>query len=73
MTIEDQQVEVPQALKLYTVAETAAILSVSKKSVYNWIKQAALPAIRLGPGQRYLRIRQTDLERFISAQDFQGV
>jgi excisionase family DNA binding protein len=71
MTHKDQHREIPQALKLYTVAETAAILSVSKKSVYNWIKQAALPAIRLGPGQRYLRIRQTDLERFIAKRDFE--
>ena len=71
MTNDTQQPDLPESLKLYTVAETAAILSVSKKSIYNWIKQEALPALRLGPGQRYLRIRKIDLEAFINEQDFQ--
>ena len=57
---------VPTTLELFTVAETAAILGVSRKLVSQWIRQGALPAIRLGPGQRLLRIRRVDLEAFIA-------
>ena len=60
----------PDTLDLYTVAETAAILGVSEKLVFTWIKQNILPAIRLGPGRRLIRIRRTDLERFVET-DFQ--
>ncbi len=55
-------------LDLYSVAETAAILGVSEKLVFNWIKQGILPAIRLGPGRRLIRIRRIDLEKFINTE-----
>ena len=56
---------VPLSLELFTVAETAAILGVSRRLVTNWIHAGALPVIRLGPGQRLLRIKRADLESFI--------
>ncbi len=56
---------VPASLEFYTVAETAAILGVSRRLVTNWIHDGALPVIRLGPGQRLLRIKRSDLESFI--------
>ncbi len=56
---------VPASLEFYTVAETAAILGVSRRLVTNWIHDGALPVIRLGPGQRLLRIKRADLESFI--------
>ncbi len=52
-------------LELFTIAECAAILNVSRKLISNWIRTGALPAIRLGPGQRLLRVRKQDLEAFI--------
>ena len=52
-------------LSLFTVAEAAAILDVSRKLVSNWIHSGALSCIRLGPGKRLIRIRQQDLETFI--------
>ena len=52
-------------LELFNIAECAAILGVSRKLVSNWIRSGALPAIRLGPGQRLLRVRRQDLEAFI--------
>jgi len=52
-------------LRLFTVAEAAAILDVSRKLVSNWIHSGALSCIRLGPGKRLIRIRQQDLEAFI--------
>ena len=53
------------SLELFTVAECAAILNVSRKLIGNWIREGALPAVRLGPGQRLIRIRKQDLEHFI--------
>lgn len=67
---QKHQPQVPVSLELYTVAETAIILNVSKRSVFNWIKQGALSTIRLGPGQRLIRILRTDLEEFINTQEF---
>lgn len=55
----------PETLDLYTVAETAAILNVSQKTVSGWIREETLPAIRLGPGQRLIRVRRADLEAFV--------
>lgn len=63
----DQERSTTPNLKLLSVAETAAILDVSRKLISNWIHAGALPAIRLGPGQRLIRIRQEDLEAFIEA------
>jgi excisionase family DNA binding protein len=60
----------PDTLDFYTIAETAIILGVSQKLVSTWIKDNVLPAVRLGPGQRLIRIRRVDLEQFI-AKDFQ--
>lgn len=58
--------EVPTTLELFTVAEAASILGVSRKLVGEWIREGVLPAIRLGPGQRLLRIRRSDLEEFVA-------
>lgn len=57
---------VPQHLQLHTVDEVAAILGVSTRSIYDWIKAGALPAKRLGPGRRLIRISQADLEAFLN-------
>jgi excisionase family DNA binding protein len=63
----DQESKVSPNLRLLSIAETAAILDVSRKLISSWIHSGALPAIRLGPGQRLIRIRQKDLEAFIEA------
>ena len=60
----------PDTLDFYTVTETAAILGVSEKLVFSWIKDDVLPVIRLGPGRRLIRIRRVDLEAFVE-QDFE--
>ena len=60
----------PDTLDFYTVTETAAILGVSEKLVFSWIKDEVLTAIRLGPGRRLIRIRRVDLEAFVE-QDFE--
>ena len=50
---------------LYSVAEAAAILGVSQQRISQWIDQETLPAIHLGPENRLIRIRHTDLEAFV--------
>ena len=60
----------PDTLDFYTVTETAAILGVSEKLVFSWIKDEVLVAIRLGPGRRLIRVRRVDLEAFVE-QDFE--
>lgn len=45
----------------YSVAEAAALLGVSRMSIWRWVRAGRLPAARLGP--RTTRIRRADLER----------
>ena len=62
----EKAINLSPTLKLLTMAETAAILKVSRKAVATWIHQGALPAVRLGPGKRLIRVRTCDLEDFIT-------
>ncbi len=61
----------PTTLNFFTVTEVASILGISRRLVSNWIHQGALPAIRLGPGRRLLRIRRVDLEDFVNRGEIQ--
>ena len=63
----------PSALQMFTIAETAVILGVSRRLVSNWIQEGALPAIRLGPGQRLVRVTVGDLEAFIDQARKKGL
>jgi excisionase family DNA binding protein len=63
MTVQGSKRDDSTHLRFYTVAETASILRLSRKSVYDLINGMQLPAIRLG--QRQLRISTEDLEAFI--------
>ena len=68
--VQDTRPPRPDSLDFYTVTETAAILGVSEKLVFSWVKDEILPAIRLGPGRRLIRIRRIDLEAFVE-RDFE--
>ena len=46
---------------LYTTSEVATLLRVNQRTVQEWIRSGALPAVRYG---RLLRIRQADLATF---------
>ena len=50
---------------LLTVTEVAATLRVSNMTVYRLINTGTLPALRIG---KSFRIRQDDLDRYLSAQ-----
>ena len=49
--------------KLMTVSHVAEILSVSDRTVRNWVQSGALKAYRFG---REYKITQTDLNEFIN-------
>ena len=50
----------------YSISEVAALLGVSRVSVWRWISAGRLPVARLG--HRTVRIRRDDVERIVQAQ-----
>lgn len=54
-----------------TVAEIADQLRVNQQTVRNWIDRGELAAIRLGA--RRVRVRASELERFIAASSSAGL
>jgi excisionase family DNA binding protein len=48
-----------------TVADIAELLKLNQQTVRNWIDRGELPAVRLG--SRRVRVKQSDLNRFIEA------
>jgi excisionase family DNA binding protein len=71
--ITKRAIPVPPTLQLFTITQTAIILGVSRRLVSNWIQEGALPAIRLGPGQRLVRVNIGDLEAFIDQARKKGM
>ncbi len=49
--------------RLWTVREVAEKLSVSRKTVHQWVRAGDLRCIRLG--QKTVRIEESELERFL--------
>ena len=62
---KDQTMEVPASLQFYSITEVALIMDVSKRMVQKWIGDGHLPAFRVSPQSRLMRIRRQDLEDFI--------
>jgi excisionase family DNA binding protein len=54
-----------------TVAEIAEQLRLNQQTVRNWIDRGELFAIRVGP--RRVRVRASELERFIAASSSAGL
>ena len=54
----------PDQDRLLSPLEVAEQLGVSDQTVYNWIREKRIASLRMG---RLLRIRQSDLERFVAA------
>jgi excisionase family DNA binding protein len=46
----------------YTIDEVKKILKISRRTLYNYINNGNIKAVKIG---KYWRIRQTDLEKFI--------
>jgi excisionase family DNA binding protein len=50
-------------IKVYTLDEVADILKVSRRTLYTYVKEGKLPAVKMG---KYWRVSQDTLEAFIS-------
>jgi len=48
---------------LYTIEQISEILKVTKRTVYNYIKNSDLKAVKIG---KYWRVKHSDLEEFIN-------
>lgn len=50
-------------IKVYTLDEVAEILKVTKRTLYNYVKEGKLPAVKMG---KYWRVPAESLQAFIS-------
>ena len=48
-------------IRIYTLEEVMIILQVARRTVYNYIKNGDLKAVKMG---KYWRVREEDLEEF---------
>ena len=48
--------------KLYTITEIAEILRVTQRTIYSYIKEKELPAIKIG---KHWRVRHEHFEEFL--------
>ncbi len=55
----------PSGATLYSVAEVAAIMGVSRRTIKKWLDAGDLPHLRLGEDGRLIRIRSDDVEGFL--------
>lgn len=55
---------VENSLRLLKISEVSKILGISKRTVYNYVKEGKLPCVKLS--NRALRFRETDLMKLIS-------
>ena len=56
----------PPNLQFFSTMEVAIIMGASRKTVISWINEGRLPAFRMGPNNRLIRVRRQDLEAFIA-------
>lgn len=52
--------------KFYTPEEVAANLKVSRKTVYNWIQEGRLKAVKIG---HFWRISESELNRLLKGNE----
>jgi len=60
-------VEGPQRTTFMTVAEVAAMLRVSRMTVYRWVHAGEMPAVRFG---KSFRVPRAAVETFLDDADF---
>jgi len=53
--------------RFYTVMEAAELLRVSRQQIYFWLRQKKLRGIRVGGPTSKIRIRDEDIEDFVSS------
>jgi len=52
--------------KLYTPEEVAVNLKVSRKTIYNWIQEGRLKAVKIG---HFWRISESELNRLLKGEE----
>ena len=50
-------------IKVFTLDEVAGILKVTKRTLYNYVKEGKLPAVKMG---KYWRVTEDSLQAFLS-------
>ena len=50
-------------LKVYTIEEVVQLLHVTRRTIYTYIKEGKLKAVKIG---KYWRVTQKNLEEFLS-------
>lgn len=55
--------------KFYTPEEIAANLKVSRKTIYNWIQEGRLKAVKIG---HFWRISESELNRLLKGDEQHG-
>ena len=50
-------------IKVFTLDEVADILKVTKRTLYNYVKEGKLPAVKMG---KYWRVTEDSLQAFLS-------
>lgn len=50
-------------IKIYSIEEVAEILKISRRTIYTYLKEGKLVAVKIG---KYWRVTQENLEAFIS-------
>jgi len=53
--------------KLFTLEETAAYFSVNPQTIRNWAGYGIISFVRLGKGDKMIRITQSEIERLVNA------
>jgi PAS domain S-box-containing protein/excisionase family DNA binding protein len=61
---DDRSVQVTAERSFYNISQAAALLGVSRMSIWRWIRAGRLPVARLG--HRTIRIRHEDLELLLA-------
>lgn len=51
-------------IKVYTLDEVSNILKITRRSLYTYIKEGKLSAVKVG---KYWRVTEESLQRFLSA------
>ena len=50
-------------IKVYTLEEVADILKVTRRTLYTYIKEGKLPAVKMG---KYWRVTEENLKQFLN-------
>ena len=50
-------------IKVYTLEEVAAILHITRRTLYTYVKEGKLKAVKVG---KYWRVTEKNLEEFLS-------